>query len=210
MCQNGQGSWWFSIFSLTGLYTYFPRFCGAFLGRDIKCTMDGFLELSQRGLINKIIFACDLQEQSTKHSTPANVILTADLNGPTREHHCSIIGMVHQCARFSIAPRQIHKIAIRLIVRCLKGTCTKGYILKPSLPHLNLDCCVDTDFMGTWSHATSQDPLTVKSCTGFIITFASCPVCWCSKIQSEIALNITEAEYITLSHLLTILFPCMG
>jgi hypothetical protein len=52
---------------------------------------------------------------------------------------------VHQCARFSIAPKRIHEVAIRRIVCYLKGTQDKGYILRPSTAR-TLDCYVDADF----------------------------------------------------------------
>ncbi len=35
--------------------------------------------------------------------------------------------------------------------------------------------------------------------TGFIITYCNCPITWCSKLQTEIALSTTESEYIVLS-----------
>ncbi len=35
--------------------------------------------------------------------------------------------------------------------------------------------------------------------TGYVITFCGCPVTWCSKLQSGIALLTTESEYIALS-----------
>jgi hypothetical protein len=117
---------------------------------------------------------------------------------------------VHQCARFSVAPRRLHELAVRRIVRYLKGTRDKGYILTPSTSPPNLDCFVDADFAGTWTTATSHDPSSVKSRTGYVITFASCPVLWCSKLQSEIALSTTEAEYIALSQATRDLIPLRG
>jgi hypothetical protein len=200
---------------------------GAYLGIDIQRTTDGYLELTQTGLINKIITVCGLQDQSTEHHTPATMILTADPDGPPREHswnYRSIIGMlnylasstrpdiafaVHQCARFTTAPRRLHELGIRRIVRYLKATSTKGYILRPSSTH-NLDCFVDADFAGTWSSSTSDDPSSVKSRTGYVITFASCPILWCSKIQTEIALSTTEAEYIALSQSARDIIPMRG
>ena len=59
---------------------------GAYLGIDIKKTASGFIELTQQGLIQKIITACGLQDQSAEHSVPVTTILSADLDGPPREH----------------------------------------------------------------------------------------------------------------------------
>jgi hypothetical protein len=58
---------------------------------------------------------------------------------------------------------------------------------------------VDADFAGLWSPSNTHDPISVKSRTGYVITFASCPVLWSSKLQSEIALSTTESEYIAMS-----------
>jgi len=47
----------------------------------------------------------------------------------------------------------------------------------------------------------------VLSRTGFIICYANCPIIWCSKLQTEIALSTAEAEYISLSHALREAIP---
>ena len=93
---------------------------------------------------------------------------------------------------------RVHELAIGAIVRYLKGTSTKGYVLKPTSDH-DLNCFIDADFAGTWSASIADNPSSVKSRTGYVITFASCPVLWCSKLQTQIALSTTEAEYIPLS-----------
>jgi hypothetical protein len=90
------------------------------------------------------------------------------------------------------------ELAIRHIVRYLKATSSKGYVLCPS-SSFDLDCFVDADFAGICSSSRSEDPSSVNSRSGYVITFASCPVLWCSKIQTEIALSKTEAEYMALS-----------
>jgi hypothetical protein len=113
---------------------------------------------------------------------------------------------VHQCARFSIALKRVHEIAVRRIIRYLKGTKTKGYILRPSTAR-TLDCYVDADFAGLWTSENSHSPISVKSRTGYIITFASCPFLWSSKLQTEIALSTTEAEYIAMSQATRDLIP---
>src|SRR6056300_281504 len=45
--------------------------------------------------------------------------------------------------------------------------------------------------------------------TGFVIMYANCPIYWCSKLQSEIALSTAEAEYIALSQALREVIPLM-
>jgi hypothetical protein len=198
---------------------------GAYLGIDIKRHPDGALELIQPGLINKIITAAGLEDNSTTHDTPVTSLLHEDSSGPEREHtwnYRAIVGMlnnlasstrpdiafaVHQCARFCVNPKRSHELAIRRIVRYLKSTPNNGYFLRPTITKPTLDCYVDADFAGLWTPSTAHDPTSIKSRTGYIITFASCPLLWSSKLQSEVALSTTEAEYIALSQATRDLIP---
>ncbi len=100
---------------------------GAFLGIDIVRNSDGYLELTQTGLIQKIISYCGLESESNEHKTPAAAILHADPIGQPRLqdwNYRTAIGMltylststrpdiafaVHQCARFSVALSQRHQ-----------------------------------------------------------------------------------------------------
>ena len=43
--------------------------------------------------------------------------------------------------------------------------------------------------------------------TGYVIQYANCPIIWSSKLQSEIALSTTEAEYIAFSQCLRDVIP---
>jgi hypothetical protein len=52
-----------------------------------------------------------------------------------------------------------------------------------------------------------DDPKSVKSRTGFVITLGGIPVSWHSKLQSETALSTMEAEYISLSQAMRVLLP---
>ena len=70
-----------------------------------------------------------------------------------------------------------------------------------------MDCFVDADLPGLWSAENSHDPICAKSCTGFVITLANCPLQWVSKLQSEIALSTLHAEYVALSQSLCELLP---
>jgi hypothetical protein len=67
-------------------------------------------------------------------------------------------------------------------------------------PNLNLGCYVDANFAGLQNYESNQDPVCVKSRTGYVMTLGGCPIQWSSKLQTEIAFSTTEAEYITLSH----------
>ena len=58
---------------------------------------------------------------------------------------------------------------------------------------------MDADWVGSWQQRLSDDPLSAHLRTGFLITYAGCPILWRSKMQSLIALSTTEAEYIALS-----------
>ena len=73
-----------------------------------------------------------------------------------------------------------------------------------------LEVYADADFSGNWNRKTAQhDSSTAKSRTGFIIYFAKCPIMWTSKLQTQIALSTTEAEYMALSSALREAIPLM-
>ena len=113
---------------------------------------------------------------------------------------------VHQCARFTHNPKASHGAAMKRICCYLQGTKTKGLILKPS-KQLTVDCFVDADFAGQWNVENPEDPLCVKSRTGYVLLVGNCPVQWVLKLQSEISVSMMEAEYISLSTTMRDLIP---
>jgi hypothetical protein len=70
-----------------------------------------------------------------------------------------------------------------------------------------LEVYADADFAGGWSGADSENADNVLSRTGFVICYANCPIIWCSKLHTEIALSTAEAEYIAMSHALRETIP---
>ena len=59
---------------------------------------------------------------------------------------------------------------------------------------------MDAFHTGEWKKETAADDIdTAKSRTGFVIMFGGYPHIWSSKLQTEIALSSTKAEYIALS-----------
>ena len=190
-----------------------------FLGVKIDKLDNGHFKMSQPALTDTIISTLGLDTSSKQHKTPAvSPPIHADPTGDARKekwNYRSVIGMliylsrntrpdieyaVHQCARFQLNPTTIHENAVKRIGRYLLGTKDKGIIFKPDLSSKSeLNCYVDADFAGNYTKDTGQDPNNVRSRTGCVIKFAGCPILWFSRLQTEISLSTTEAEYIALS-----------
>ena len=174
------------------------------------------LTMTQTGLIESIIHDLNLANDSNTKNTPSDSILYPDHHGaPCQEswNYRSVIGKlnylaqntrpdisyaVHQCARFCTRPTALHELAVKRIARYLLLTKDRSLILKPTRA-LTLDMYVDAVFAGMWHQEHSALRENVLSRTGYITTFCGCPIHWASKLQSEIALSTTEAEYIALS-----------
>jgi hypothetical protein len=194
-----------------------------FLGIKMTKQKDGTIELTQSGLIDKIIKATAMEDCKPNH-TPATGPLGSDPDGPPMSEpwsYPSIIGMllylstntrpdiafaVSQVARFSSNPKQVHSTAIKTIVRYLKRTRDKGMILKPT-GTLNLELYVDADFCGLFRAEPDADPNAARSRTGFIVMLSGFPLIWKSQLQASMACSTLEAEYTALSYALKALLP---
>ena len=184
-------------------------------------------ELTQPFLIDRILKLIDVDENYNVRDTPAiKPLLHKDETGSDRKcswNYRQAVGMynylqattrpdisfaTHQCARFSINPKLSHKRAIRRIARYLQGTKDKGIIFRPDIEK-GLECHVDAGFARSWSNADADNPDNVLSRTGYFISYAGCPLTWCSKLQTEIALSTAEAEYIALSQATREVLPLM-
>ena len=200
-------------------------FLGVQLRRD---ETTGYIYMTQEGLAKRIVEALGFDVNVTKpKGTPAErKPLIKDENGPPRQesfNYASVVGMllylcghtrpdltysVSQVARFMFAPNLLHEDAIKRIGRYLVGTWDKGMILKPTTL-LNINAYPDADFAGLYGHEDNNDPVCVRSRTGFVITVANCPIFWSSKLQTETALSTMEAETIALASCCRELFPIM-
>ena len=200
-----------------------------YLGVEFTRHKDGTLELKQEFLIQRIINAMtfDCSIMNGKDNPAVKPLLHKDTDGPPRKHdwhYRSLIGMlnylektsrpelafaVHQCARFCSDPRLTHEKAVHKIIRYLIATKDKGLIFKPDLSR-GIECFVDADFAGSWNAIDAENPANVLSRTGYVIMYAGCPLVWMSKLQTEIALSTTEAEYIALSQSMREVIPLIG
>jgi histone deacetylase 1/2 len=201
-----------------------------YLGIKVTKLPDGRMSFTQPQLIDSIIADCGLEKPNAKpRETPAlsTRIVRRDEDGESwpdeKWKYRSLIGKlnflekstrpdiaysVHQCARFTANPKLSHAEAVKNIVRYLKGTRELGIILDPK--EQALECYADASFGGDWNRATAaHDASTAKSRTGYLITYCGCPIIWASKLQTEIALSTTEAEYIALSQALREVIPLM-
>jgi hypothetical protein len=92
----------------------------------------------------------------------------------------------------------------------LKKTCDYRYQFKPD-PGKGFECYCDADFAGNRNKKfAAVDPSISKSQSGWIVFYAGCPVCWASKLQSQVALSTTKAEYVAMSQSLRDVIPVMN
>jgi hypothetical protein len=113
---------------------------------------------------------------------------------------CTPGSMAHSC------PRGSHAVAVKRIIRYLKGTKDKGLYFNPDSTD-QADFYVNADFAGTFSGEDGKAPVSVKLITGFVIMYYGVPVLWVSKMQTHIALSTMEDEYTALSQLMRDLIP---
>lgn len=105
----------------------------------------------------------------------------------TRPDIAYAVGLV---SRFCQQPRRIHWVAVKRILRYLRGTLSAKLVFsKKGDP--NVEGYSDAD----WANEADDR----RSITGNIFKFQSGPISWQSKKQRTVALSTTEAEYMALS-----------
>jgi hypothetical protein len=200
-----------------------------YVGVNIKKLRDGLYQFTQRALINAIIDDVGLKDVKVK-PVPAKVSLklhtfkdeppigldfnyrsaVGKRNYVAQTTRPDIIYATHQIAKYLSDPRQSHGKAILYLVCYLKKTHDLGLKFKPN-PEKGFQCYCDANFSGNWNEAFAPvDPSTAKSPSSWIIFYAGCPISWASKLQLQIALSTTEAEYIPMSQSLCDVIPVMN
>ena len=196
----------------------------AFLGIKIEKTKDGKFNLTRPGLIEKVLVASGMIDSNSNSTPSALEHLGPDEHGESINEsweYASIIGIlmylanntrpdiahaVHACARYTHNPKKSHAIAVKHILRYLKGTMLDGIILNPNTTH-ELNCFVDSDFAGQYNQYNDQDPTSTKSRTGYVIFCQGCPTLWVSKMQTQCVLSTMESEYLAISQEMRDLIP---
>ncbi len=189
-----------------------------YVGVNIHKQADGMYNFTQCTLINAIILDIGLKDKYTK-PVPAkdSLHLHTFKSSPAFDdnfNYCSILEKLkylaqttrpnimyatHQIAKYASNLHKEIDEAIIYLVKYLHCTCNLGFKFKPN-PKKGFDCFCYADFLGNWNKLLAPtDPSTAKSCSCWIIFCAACPIIWAYKLQSQVTLSTTEAEYIALS-----------
>ena len=98
-------------------------------------------------------------------------------------------------------PKKLHEDAVLRICEYLRDTADKGLLMEPK-KGTGFQVYADADFCGNYHKFNTEDPTTAKSRTAYHVLFNGCLIYSHSKLQTEVALSTTEAEYICLSQAL--------
>lgn len=94
---------------------------------------------------------------------------------------------VHSASQHLEKPEKSHWLAVKRILKYLKGTTTYG-LYYPRSGGIHLSVFSDADYAG--------DVHTRKSTTGFVVKLGEATIAWNSQRQKVVALSTTEAEYL--------------
>jgi hypothetical protein len=187
-----------------------------YLGIKFDRLNNGTFDLTQRGLIQKILKTAGMEDCRPMATPAVPTALGSDPEGePMSElwNYRSIVGMllylagntrpditmaVSQVCRFSNSPKQSHSKAVKHILRYLKGTADKGMLVRPN-GTLSLDNYCDADFAGLYGSEHQDCPDSARSRIGFIIFLGDCPLIWKSQLCTEITTSTLHSEYVALS-----------
>lgn len=105
---------------------------------------------------------------------------------------------VNEVSKHIKSPNQEHWVAVKRILRYLKGTANKCLVFNASgiqsnCNNINLDVKVYCD--ADWAGDTNDR----KSTTGFIVKLNGCTINWLTRKQKTISLSSAEAEYMAMS-----------
>ena len=100
-----------------------------------------------------------------------------------------IVFVVHQVCQFMQHPMADHFVAVKRILKYLKGTLSVRITYQKG--SLDLTAFSDADWAG--------DPNDRRSTTGLVVFLGANPISWSSKKQQTVSRSSTEAEYRALS-----------
>ncbi|PRQ35279.1 putative RNA-directed DNA polymerase [Rosa chinensis] len=99
---------------------------------------------------------------------------------------------VNSVSQFMSQPRLPHLVAVKRILRYVKGTLGHGLSFAPQHQPVHLFAYSDADWAGC--------PDSRRSTSGYLVYLGSNLISWCSKKQPTIARSSAESEYRSLAH----------
>ncbi|MBW0472360.1 hypothetical protein O181_012075 [Austropuccinia psidii MF-1] len=159
------------------------------LGYRLDWRTDGSVSLSQRDLIMQLLRDNDM-EGSCGVKTPCNTNLLKELEAHTQPN---VLFAVNSLSRHSTHPTAKHRVALKNLLRYLKGSCDISLCYSKPIR-------TDNSTLTGWADADyANNCVERKSILGNLITLCRNPVSWLSKKQSVVAQSTTEAEFISMN-----------
>lgn len=99
---------------------------------------------------------------------------------------------VNSLSQFLSQPRQPHLVAVKCVLRYVKGTLGHGLWFGPQRQPVHISAYSDADWAGCIQSR--------RSTSGYLIYLGSTLISWCSKKQPTVARSSAESEYRSLAH----------
>lgn len=99
---------------------------------------------------------------------------------------------VHHVSQFVSSPHMDHMLAVKRILRYLKGSLDLGLFFRPSVGTLSLHTYSDADWAGC--------PDTRRSTAGYCVFLGPNLISWTAKKQQTVSRSSAESEYRALAH----------
>lgn len=180
------------------------------IGMEVSCEGDK-IRIYQRSMITDLLKCANMNECNSVKSPMEPALKLEKCNGNcSMEERVdgtefrSIIGKLNYVAsttrpdltfsvsflsQFNLCPHKEHMMAVKRVLRYLKGTTTFGIEYVADEP--SLEAYADADWAGC--------VVDRRSYTGYVILMSGGAVAWEAKKQPTVALSSTEAEYMALT-----------
>ncbi|KAG8499759.1 hypothetical protein CXB51_006518 [Gossypium anomalum] len=178
-----------------------------FLGAEVSRSSSGSLHLSEQKYIQELLARSSMSHTKSVH-TPmvSSSVLSKSESEPLADlteyrslavalqyivlTRPDIVYAVNRVCQFMHAPTTAHMVALKRILRYLRGTLSHGLVFRQS-DRLSLVGYADANW--------GLDFDDRRSTTGYCVYFGHTPVSWCSKKQTVVSRSTAEAEYRSLA-----------